>query len=173
MKDLLLMYAKYTQSSNASVIELLDGLSEEARNEDRKSFFKSLSGLACHALGSFGYFHGLFRTAVFAPALEATKDLKMPESDSLSKAEWADLRKAAAVADQATVDFIGGLTEEDFVRPVKVEWFDGNPDSVPLHYLLSVFVMHGVHHRGQISQILDEMGIEHDYSGLDVGFLPE
>lgn len=171
MKDLLLMYAKYTQSANASVIELLDCLTEDDRNKDRKSFFKSLSGLACHALGSFGYFHGLFRGTVSAPALKASEGLEAPESDRLSQAEWSELKKAAAIADQATVDFIRGLDEKDFTRQVKVEWFGGDPESVPLHYLLSVFIMHGVHHRGQISQILDEMGIEHDYSGIDVRFL--
>jgi uncharacterized damage-inducible protein DinB len=32
--------------------------------------------------------------------------------------------------------------------------------------------VHETHHRGQISQLLDEMGIEHDFSGIDIEFLP-
>jgi uncharacterized damage-inducible protein DinB len=32
---------------------------------------------------------------------------------------------------------------------------------------------HGTHHRGQISQILDELKIDNDYSGINVQFLPE
>jgi uncharacterized damage-inducible protein DinB len=32
---------------------------------------------------------------------------------------------------------------------------------------------HGTHHRGQISQILDELKIDNDYSGINVRFLSE
>jgi uncharacterized damage-inducible protein DinB len=162
MKDLLLMYAKYTQRADASVIALLDGLSEEARNENRKSYYKSLSGLAVHTFGVVPFFHGLLRTAVPAAssALKATEGLKAPKGDSLSADQWSELKKVAQVADQATVDFIAVLAESDFVRPVKVAWFGGKPDAVPLHYLLSMTVIHGLHHRGQISQILDEIPAE-------------
>ncbi len=52
-----------------------------------------------------------------------------------------------------------------------VEWFGGKPATVPLHYLLSTAWTHGVHHRGQISQILDEMGVDNNFSGIDVGLL--
>jgi uncharacterized damage-inducible protein DinB len=175
MKDLLLMYAKYTQRANASVIALLDGLAEEARNENRKSYYKSLSGLACHVFGALPFFHGLLRTVVptAAPALKATEGLKAPRGDSLSADQWAELKKVVALADQATVDFIASLNESDLGIPVKVAWFGGNPDSVPLHYLLSTVVIHAIHHRGQMSQILDEMGIEHNFSNLDVAFLPK
>jgi uncharacterized damage-inducible protein DinB len=175
MKDLMLMYARYTQRANASVITLLDGLSEEARNENRKSYYKSLSGLASHAFGAVPFFHGVLRTALPAasPALKATEDLKAPKGDSLSAEQWSELKKTAAVADQATVDFIAGLTESDFLQPVKIDWFRGKPEAVPLHYLLSTIITHGIHHRGQISQILDEMGVENNFSMLDVQFLPK
>ncbi len=173
MKNMLLMFAKYTQKADASVIDLLDSLSEEARNEDRKSYFKSLSGLACHVFGGLPYFHDLFRTAVPAAvrALKATEGLKAPESDRLNAAQWSELKKAAAAGDQATIDFINALAESDFIHPIKIDWFNGKPDAVPLHYLLNASFTHGIHHRGQISQILDEMGIEHDFAGLDIVFL--
>jgi uncharacterized damage-inducible protein DinB len=175
MKDLLLMYAKYTQRADASAIALLDGLSEEARNENRKSYYKSLSGLACHTFGAVPYFHNLLRAAVpaAAPALKASEGLKSPRGDSLSADQWSELKNIATAADQATVDFIAALDESDFVQPVKVAWFGGKPDTVPLHYLLSTIVTHSLHHRGQISQILDEMGVEHNFATLDVGFLPK
>jgi uncharacterized damage-inducible protein DinB len=32
---------------------------------------------------------------------------------------------------------------------------------------------HGTHHRGQISQILDELKIDNDYSGLNVQFVAD
>jgi uncharacterized damage-inducible protein DinB len=169
MKSILLMYARDTLRADAAVVALLDGLSVEARNANRGSYYKSLSGLAVHALGGAPYFHGLFLAAFpGAAALKATADLSVPSGDTLSAAQWSGLAKAAAAADQATLDFIESLSDADFVRPIKIDWFGGKPDAVPLYYLLSAAYTHGVHHRGQISQVLDEMGIEHDFSGLDL-----
>lgn len=169
MKSILLMYARDTLRADAAVAALLDGLSVEARNENRKSYYKSLAGLAVHAMGGTPYFHGMYRAAApgAAAALKATERMEMPSGDTLSAAQWNDLKKNAAVADQATVDFIEALSEADLSRPVKIDWFGGKPDAVPLYYLLSAAYTHGVHHRGQISQVLDELGIEHDFSGLD------
>ncbi|MDP3176465.1 MAG: hypothetical protein Q8M76_01090 [Spirochaetaceae bacterium] len=44
-----------------------------AREEDRKSYYKSLSGLARHVLDGTLYFHGLFR-ASFPEAAIAVAD---------------------------------------------------------------------------------------------------
>jgi uncharacterized damage-inducible protein DinB len=175
MKEVLLLYARYTQRANQSVIALLDALSIEERNEDRKSYYKSLSGLMSHSSGGTSYFHGLFRAAVpsLAKALKPTESLEFLEAEKLSVEQWAELKKAVAIADKATIDFIEAATEAELATPVKIDWYGGKPEAVPLCFLLHSFYVHGTHHRGQISQILDEMGIEHDFSGLDVEFLPK
>jgi uncharacterized damage-inducible protein DinB len=175
VKGILLMYARYTQRANASVVALLDGLSADARNEDRKSYYKSLSGLACHLAGGTTYFHGLFRAAApsAAKALEPTKRLSCPDGEVLSAAQWLELKKALAIGDQATIDFIEAASEAELAVPVKIDWYGGKPEAVPLCFLLHNIWVHGIHHRGQISQVLDSLGIEHDFSGLDVEFLPK
>lgn len=173
MKEVLLMYARDHQRANAEVVALLDGLSVEARNEDRKSYYKSLSGLMSHVVGGTPYFHGLFRAAfpAAAGALKATEGLEVPEAEKLTAAQWTQLKKAAAIADQATIDFVAELKDADFSLPIPLDWYDGKPAKVPLYFLLCQAFTHGTHHRGQISQILDSMGIEHDFSGIDVQFL--
>lgn len=175
MKEVLLMYARYTQRANAAVIALLDGLSVEARNEDRKSYYKSLSGLASHVAGAAAYFQGMFRAAspAAAKALKATADLKLSAGASLSAAQWEELKKGWAAADQATVDMVRALGESELAHPTKLDWYGGKPDNVPLCFLLHQLYVHGIHHRGQISQILDSMGVEHDFSGIDIEFLPK
>jgi uncharacterized damage-inducible protein DinB len=174
MKEVLLMYARYTQRANASVIGLLDGLSALARNEDRKSYYKSLSGLASHVVGAELYFQGMFRSTLpaAARALKATEGIKIAEG-SLGADEWAQLKKACALADQATIDLVTALSEEELTHAVKIDWYGDDHGTVPMCFLLHQLYVHGIHHRGQMSQILDSMGVEHDFSGIDIEFLPK
>jgi len=174
MKEVLLMYARYDQRANASVAALLDGLTVKARNENRGSYYKSLAGLAKHISGSGLYFQGLFRASVPAAAklLKQAAGLRIPGGASLTAAQWVELKAIWAKADQAVVDLVQGLGEADLDSPVKLDWYGGEPDSVPLSFLLHQLYTHGTHHRGQVSQILDSLGVEHDFSGIDLEFLP-
>ncbi len=173
MKETLLMYARHTKQTNATVIALVDALPEAARGEDRKSYYKSLAGLACHILDATLYLHGLYRASfpAAAKALAATADLKAPEG-AISDAQWKKLKADLAFADQALIDLVLSLGEADISHPVKLDWYEGKPAAVPFYVLAHQLFEHGTHHRGQISQILDEMGIEHDFSGIALECLP-
>lgn len=173
MKETMLMYARYTERANAAVIKLLDGLSLQVLVEDRKSYYKSLAGLAAHILGGTIYFHGLFRASLpsASAALTATIGLTEPEGE-LTVEGWKGMGKAFESADRATIELVRSLDEEGLSLPIAVNWYEGNPPSVPFHYLANQLLVHGIHHRGQISQILDSMGIEHDFSGIDLDLLP-
>ena len=172
MKKLLLMHALYTQQANTKVLDLLNQLKPEERNTDRKSYYKSLAGLAQHNIGAILYFHGMMRPALPGnKALARTAQLQIPEGDSLDASQRTELNEVTQQADQATVELVEGLSEEDLHKQLPIDWYGGNPASVPVHYILHIATMHGVHHRGQISQILDEMGIDNDFSGIDVGLL--
>ncbi len=175
MKEILLMYAKYTKRANESALALLDGLSLEARDADRKSWYGSLSGLASHEAGCALFFLKMFRAASpsAAAAIRGIDGLALPEKKALTGEEWSELRRVCAIADQATIDFIESSSEAELSQPLKIDWYGGKPDTVPLCFLLHQSFVHGIHHRGQLSQILDEMGIKHDFSGIDVEFLPK
>ncbi|HOX32572.1 MAG TPA: DinB family protein [Spirochaetales bacterium] len=175
MKEVLSMYARYGKRADESVMALLDGLSPEARNEDRKSYYKSLTGLASHLAGGALYFAGLFRAALpaAAAALQAGEGPAPGEGGQLDAAGWAELKARWAAADRAIVELVAALSEAELAAPVKLDWYGGKPDSVPMCFLLHQLYVHGIHHRGQISQILDSMGVEHDFSGIDLEFLPK
>ena len=101
MKETLLMYARHTKQTNASAMALVDALSPEARNEDRKSYYKSFAGLAIHILDSTLYFHGLCRDSfpAAATALATTTSLAAPEG-KVTEAQWKKLKADLAFADQ-------------------------------------------------------------------------
>jgi uncharacterized damage-inducible protein DinB len=173
MKETLVMYARYSKKANASVFGLLDKMSVAERDVDRKAYYKSLGGLAAHLLDGTVYFLGLFRGSFPLPsdALAKAKGIAVPQIP-LGDEGWERLKAACAEADDAALAFFDSLSEGDCGLPIKLDWYGGNPPEVPLHFLAHQLIVHGIHHRGQISQILDSLGIEHDFSGIDLGDLP-
>ena len=167
------MYAKYNEAGNRAIYDILSGMSNEEREKDRKSFYGSLSGMLRHTLGGTCFFLGMFQPALAgnADASRAIASLPpMPADGSLDDAQWEKLGKTLAAVDAAYVAMTEALSEADLKLPVKLDWYGGNPDSVPLSFLLSQLLVHNTHHRGQISQVLDELKIDNDFSGI--GILP-
>ena len=167
------MYAKYNQEGNKAIYDILSAMSNEEREKDRKSFYGSLSGMLRHTLGGTVFFLGMFQPALAGNA-EASRAIAslpaLPADGPLDDGQWKQFGKTMAAIDSAYVAMAESLSEADLKLPVKLDWYGGNPDSVPISYLLSQLLVHNTHHRGQISQVLDEMKIENDFSGI--GILP-
>ena len=172
MKEVFLSFAKYNESANKKVAAILGKLSNDDREKDRKSYYKSLSGLFRHNIGGTAFFLGMFGKAVpdNAEAQKALAPLAKLEhfKGKLTEEQWKKVLSFSKVADKALVDFIGALKDKDFDAPVKVEWYKGKPPAVPLRFMLQQHVAHNTHHRGQISQILDSLKIDNDFSGIDI-----
>ncbi|MDR2102010.1 MAG: damage-inducible protein DinB [Treponema sp.] len=176
MKDIFLINAKYNKEANKAVLTILDKFSNEDREKGRGNYYGSLSGLVRHILGGTTFFMGLLKetlaeNAAALKALAVTEGISVPK-DKLTGAQWKALGPAFEAADDALINLVGALSEGDFKAPVKLDWYGGNPGSVPLYFMLQQLFAHGPHHRGQVSQILDELGIDNDYSGISAAFLP-
>jgi len=170
------IYAKYNQEGNKIILDLLDKMSNDDREKNRDSFYGSLSGLFRHIVGGTQFFLGIYKTALSSnaaalKAISAIENLPRQPEGSLSEAQWKELKSAASAVDAAYVGMVEALSESDLSLPVKIEWYGGNPASVPLSFMLSQLVVHNTHHRGQISQIFDSLKIDNDYSGINVKFL--
>jgi uncharacterized damage-inducible protein DinB len=172
MSDVL-MYAKYNEAGNKAVYDILSKLGNEEREKDRGSYYGSLSGLLRHVIGGTRFFLGMYGAVLSGKAAGALKVLDSASwpDGTLSEEQWEKLGRTLAVVDGAYVDMASALTEADCKIPLKTEWYGGNPAEVPLSFMLSQLVVHNAHHRGQISQILDSLKIDNDYSGINVAFL--
>jgi uncharacterized damage-inducible protein DinB len=179
MKDTLI-YAKYNQAGNKAIYNILNSMSNEEREKDRGSYYGSLSGLMRHVLGGTKFFLGMYKGALAdgahtdsaaLKAVSAADSVPFPAEGALSESQWKELGSALEAVDAAYINMAQALTEAELSRPVKIDWYGGNPDSVPLSFMLSQLVVHNTHHRGQISQILDSLKIENDYSGIGAEFL--
>jgi len=170
------MYARHNKAVNRTVYELLDKMSNGAREKNRKSYYVSLSGLFRHIIGGAYYYLEIYKKPLSNNA-EVVKEISSIENlpkipvGRLSEAQWKELGHIITVIDDACISVAETMKEYDINLPVKVDWYDGNPDSVPLYFMLSQLLVHNIHHRGQISQILDSLKIENDFSRIDVSFL--
>jgi uncharacterized damage-inducible protein DinB len=172
MNDVL-MYAKYNEAGNKAIYDILSKLGNEEREKDRKSYYGSLSGLFRHIIGGARFFLGIYGGVLTGKAADPLKVLggvSIPEG-TLTEEQWEKLGRTLETVDRAYVDMAAALTDSDCRLPVKTEWYGGNPAEVPLSFMLNQLVVHNTHHRGQVSQILDSLKIDNDYSGISAAFL--
>jgi uncharacterized damage-inducible protein DinB len=173
MKSLLLMYARYSKRADESVAALLESLDQQTLNQPGKAYHGSLIGLYRHIAEGVAYFQGLIRASVpqAVQILRAGPEQQLGEGP-LNVEGMKALTASLSRANQAVVDFLTALSETELSLPVDLDWY---PDrkSVPLHFILNQLFVHGIHHRGQISQLMDELKVEHDFSGIDLEYLPQ
>ena len=175
MKEIFLSFAKYNEEANKAIAGILGKLSNEDREKNRKSYYGSLSELFRHNIGATIYFLSLLANSVphNAAAQKAMAPLTKLEDikGKLTEDQWKKIVSCSKAADKALIDFTNALSDKDFEAPVKIEWYKGKPPSVPLRFMFQQQIAHNIHHRGQISQILDSLKIDNDYSGINVKFL--
>lgn len=171
MTSIFTVFARQNQAADKTVTEILNTISNDEREKDRGSYYKSLSALLRHIAGGTLHFLFMFKDMLnnnpaALKALASVSDVKLPEGE-LTPAQWKETAESVAKIDQAYVDLTLALKENE--TSVEGKWFSGA--MVTLAYMLESLIAHGLHHRGQISQLLDEMKIDNNYSGIDLSFL--
>jgi uncharacterized damage-inducible protein DinB len=171
-----IIFAKYNAEANWKIIEILKKLTNDEREKERGSFYGSLSGLVRHILGGTYFFAGLFTktlagNAGASDAISVITAVPRQPEGLLSEAQWKELTASLDAVDKGYVALTEALRDGDLDRNVEVNWYGGKPATVPLAFMLQQLVSHNIHHRGQISQILDELKIDNDYSMINVAFL--
>ncbi|MDR1230217.1 MAG: DUF664 domain-containing protein [Spirochaetaceae bacterium] len=171
-----LAFAKQNAEANGKIVAILDKLSNEEREKERGSFYGSLSGLVRHVLGGTCFFSTLFAKALAGnaaaqEALAALAAVPYAPEGTLSEAQWKELAAGIDAADKGYIALMEALRDSDLDAPLALDWYGGKPAAVPLAFMLQQHVAHNIHHRGQISQILDELKIDNDFSGINVAFL--
>jgi uncharacterized damage-inducible protein DinB len=177
MKETL-MYAKYNQAGNKAICDLLEKMGNDEREKDRGSYYESLSGLFRHVAGGSRFFLGMYKAALAGnaaavKAISAIDNLPQIPEGALNEAQWKEFKSVAEKIDEAYIGMAEALSDSDLALPVKVEWYGGNPATVPLAFMLGQLLVHNTHHRGQISQILDSLKIDNDYSGIGVSCIAQ
>lgn len=158
------LWARYNRATDEKLAGLLTALTPAAYREERKSFFHSLGGLHLHYVQTYKVYQGLIRKnwgeKYFVSPL--TEDSYEVKADSA-----AECCRLALAYDDLMIAFSQQVTQADWDGPKTPRTMrTGKTYRLSIGEVITQYQNHTAHHRGQMSQILDEMGVEHDIGGI-------
>jgi uncharacterized damage-inducible protein DinB len=160
--------ARYNRAANDALIGHLSSLPVSEFSKPRGSYFDSIQGILDHVImcdiNWLRRFRGLFAAdetlsrPSLAPAGHAWTEYRFPLFD--------EYRRERAAVDSIFEDWIASADTARFGEVLAYSDSHGLPKRYFFREALDHVFNHQTHHRGQVSQILDELGIKHDYSNL-------
>ncbi len=164
MKESIQLWAKYNLATDEKVNGLLAQLEPSAYTAQRNTYFKNLSALHLHYVQTYKFYQGLIRKN------SGDKYFVSPLTEEAYEAKSQSLEETAKLAleyDKLYLAFSQAVCEADLHSPkTKRTMRNGKTYLLSIGDILSQYQNHTAHHRGQLSQLLDELGVEHDIGGL-------
>jgi uncharacterized damage-inducible protein DinB len=154
--------AAYNRWMNERLYALCAELPDAERKRDRGAFFKSIHGTLNHLLLGDRIWLARFRGEVF-PFTSLDQELYADFAELRAERERTDREIEAWVASLGDADFAGTLRYTSIVNPA--------PRSHPFWVAATHFFNHQAHHRGQLTTLLTQAGV--DPGVTDLIWLPE
>ena len=160
--DYCQLMARYNHWMNSRLYALAADLDEEALYGDKGLFFKSIYLTLNHIMYGDQAFH-----ARFTPSPEPQAGI----GDELY-ADFAALQKARQDWDQKLLDWSAQLSQ-DWLNDsaTYTSKVDGKQRTLAHSLLVTHLFNHQTHHRGQITTVLNQMGL--DIGSTDIPFMPQ
>lgn len=154
--------ARYNQWMNSRLYELAATLSDELRKQDMGAFFKSMHATFNHLLLADKIWMGRFTGEPFA-AKALNQELY---------ADFADLRAERERMDQRIVQWADAMTLADWQADLRFTPITQPVEKVmPMWLVVTHLFNHQTHHRGQITTLFSQLGI--DPGVTDLPFMPQ
>jgi uncharacterized damage-inducible protein DinB len=166
MKNYLVLLSEYNEASNSTILDIFKKIEMQDLMQDRGSFAGGLFGLMDHITATEIFYQKIIKNGF--PDLKSLKHKYIGLEIEFSKLNFPDMGKlkdVISVCDDALIKTAKILSENDYDTELTFKTPRGEFKQTTALFFLRMF-NHGTHHRGQISQILDEMKIENDYSGI-------
>jgi uncharacterized damage-inducible protein DinB len=155
------LMATYNEWMNSRLYAACATLPADVLAADRKAFFGSIIGTLNHLAN--GDLIWLARFARHPAAYQALADLPGPLPGSLGAIRHPDLAALAAERrriDAAILGMAGAVTEADFDHTLSYANSQGVVWERNFFALLMHFFNHQTHHRGQVTTLLSQEGVD-------------
>lgn len=152
----------YNRWMNQRIYALCEEIPDARRKRDIGAFFKSIHGTLNHILLADRVWIGRFKHQPFVVAA----------LDQELYADFSELRAEREKTDQEIEVWVESLTAADLGSELHYQSIvNPTPKSHPMGFALMHFFNHQTHHRGQITTLLSQLGI--DPGVTDLLWLPE
>ena len=151
------LMSAYNRAMNLQLYAVCAELSDSERRRDRQAFFRSIHGTLNHLLLADRLWLGSF----------IGKPVSFGALDEELYASFDELRRERAVTDANICDWAAELSGADLNAP----FMSGDREmGFPLWVVVSHFFNHQTHHRGQVTALLSQQGL--DYGTIDLPWVP-
>jgi len=143
--------ARYNRAMNERLYECSARLTDAERKEDVRAFFKSIHGTLNHLLLGDRIWMGRFTGRPFAPA----------SLDQELYADFDELRRERGKTDEAIDAWAAALSEREIAGTLRyTSIVNPQPRETPMGFAIAHFFNHQTHHRGQVTTLLFQRGID-------------
>ena len=143
--------ARYNRWMNRKLYACGATLTDAQRKQDRGAFFKSIHGTLNHLLLADNIWMGRFEASPFA-----AKSL-----DQELHADFGELRAARQAMDQRILDWAGALSAQTLEGELRyTSIVNPQPRTIAMGLAVMHFFNHQTHHRGQVTTLLSQCGID-------------
>lgn len=162
LKSQFELLAAYNQWMNSKIYEAAGNLSATDLAKDRGAFFGSILGTLNHILVGDTIWLKRFATHPSCfNSLRAVADLQSPTSlDQIIFDDLRSLTERRMWLDLQIIDWIAGLSESDLNFVLSYHNTKGIPANKRYSSLVLHFFNHQTHHRGQVSTLLTQAGVD-------------
>ncbi len=169
MKTVFQAFARYNRSVNQSVLELVEPLKKEQLMMETKAYYPSIFETLLHNLIADLNWLKRYRDVLKENKTLNSGKLTSLEERGLRKEFESDYKKLFQYrkqADEIIIQFVNEVDENKLDSVVKYKNYKGEDVEKELWKTLLHWFNHQTHHRGQMSVLLDLIGVDHDYSSL-------
>jgi len=162
------LLARYNNLVNDKMYDIVAELPEEKRRRDVGAYFRSIHGILNHIIVSDYIWLRRFR-GWHADSVVLSDPRVEPPTLALGRdlyERFDELHSARKVLDGVIASWIDELAESRYEQLLSYTDSAGRPREFVVWQAIGHFFNHQTHHRGQVSEVLDEMQVEHDYSNL-------
>ncbi len=155
------LLAKYNQLMNQRQYKATARLSMSELCEDKGAFFKSVLGTLNHIMvGDIIWLkrffeHSNLEVLPYILQREAPKSL-----NTVLFTDFEELKKERETIDEIIISWIKSLTDCDLNKCITYTSIDGKSFTKPFAGLIYHLFLHQVHHRGQVTTLLAQYGVD-------------
>ncbi len=168
MKNVFQGFARYNSSVNQSLLELLQPLKKEQLMMETKAYYPSLFETLLHILVADLIWLKRYK-GIFGRNKPLDSRLLILEEKGLReefKSDYTKLFQYRRRVDDLVIQFVKELDEDQMNSVIRYKNYKGEEVEKESWKTLLHWFNHQTHHRGQISVLLDMVGVDHDFSSM-------